>query len=83
MAELDPRWGSLLLTSEIEQAVAESPDGLVHAGLSTDRLALCERMDDTWLGESEFYVRLNLDLPGASAEKQHVTCLGCKEAMHS
>lgn len=83
MPELPERWKTLLRENEVEQAVTESPDGLIHAGLSTQHLTLCEQMDDTWLGESKYYVRLNLDLPGAAAERHHVTCQPCLEVMHS
>lgn len=83
MADLDPRWGFIIPEHLIQQAIQESPDGLVHAGLSTDRLTLCERGDDTWLGPSDKYVRLNLDLPGAAKEKKYVSCIECLELLHA
>lgn len=83
MDELADRWEFRIKENEVDDAISQSPDGLVHAGLSTDHLTLCERVDDKWLGGDRTYVRLNLDLPGASTERHYVTCQGCLEVMHS
>lgn len=82
MAELAKRW-DILPVDAVAQAVAESPDGLIHAGLSSDQLTLCERMGDAWLGGSPCYVRLNIDLPSASGDRKCVSCPSCLEVMHS